>query len=107
MFWFRLSKLRGASVSQGSSAASSTSSGDDAASAEALRRKRVQIHSLREIPTTSSDAGADYNSPDVQFILEVKRSNAKVSRCYWLLRKGGGAEANDVTLQVLNYVISA
>nr|CAH0112438.1 unnamed protein product [Daphnia galeata] len=45
------------------------SSGDES---ERLRRKRVQIHSLKEVP-----ADSNYNSPDVQFILEVKRSNIK------------------------------
>lgn len=48
------------------------SSGDEG---ERVRRKRVQIHSLKEIPTANDGS---YNSPDVQFILEVKRSNAKV-----------------------------
>lgn len=47
------------------------SSGDES---ERLRKKRVQIHSLKEIP-----ADGNYNSPDVQFILEVKRSNIKVN----------------------------
>lgn len=65
-----MSKFRGGSLSQDASA------GDDA---ETLRKKRVQIHSMREVPPSSADAGADYNSPDVQFILEVKRSNAKVT----------------------------
>lgn len=46
------------------------SSGDES---EKLRKKRVQIHSLKEVPSDSN-----YNSPDVQFILEVKRSNIKV-----------------------------
>ncbi|XP_032785045.2 myosin-11 isoform X1 [Daphnia magna] len=45
------------------------SSGDES---EKLRKKRVQIHSLKEVPSDSN-----YNSPDVQFILEVKRSNIK------------------------------
>ncbi|XP_046633192.1 trichohyalin-like isoform X2 [Daphnia pulicaria] len=45
------------------------SSGDES---ERLRKKRVQIHSLKEVP-----ADSNYNSPDVQFILEVKRSNIK------------------------------
>lgn len=42
-------------------------------------RKRVQIQTLKEVPTSSSPTGdGNYNSPDVQFILEVKRSNIKV-----------------------------
>ncbi|XP_059351454.1 trichohyalin-like isoform X3 [Daphnia carinata] len=45
------------------------SSGDES---EKLRKKRVQIHSLKEVPSDTN-----YNSPDVQFILEVKRSNIK------------------------------
>jgi len=43
-------------------------------------RKRVQIQTLKEVPTSSSPTGdGNYNSPDVQFILEVKRSNIKVA----------------------------
>lgn len=43
---------------------------------ESSSGKRVQIHSLKEISNSNE---TNFNSPDVQFILEVKRSNVKVS----------------------------
>ena len=89
----RLSKFRPAVSSPGQDAAvgtssagkneSTTTSSEAAATTarpaatEAERRKRVQIHSLKEVSSPSGDG--NYNSPDVQFILEVKRSNVKVS----------------------------
>lgn len=91
MICLRLNKLRPSAASQdsgtGTTAKSSRdgfdtsrrgSSGDE--SDERLRRKRIQIHSLKEIPNSNDGS---YNSPDVQFILEVKRSNAKVFFSIW------------------------
>lgn len=82
---FRLNKIRSSATSQDSgTGAIAKSSGDDFDTSrrgssgdegERLRRKRIQIHSLKEIPSTGDNS---YNSPDVQFILEVKRSNARV-----------------------------
>ena len=80
----RLSKFRG-NVSQDSGASADGES-------ESLRKKRVQIHSMREVGASSD---ADYNSPDVQFILEVKRSNVKVTSIHV-----DSVELNSVHLKV-------
>ena len=81
----RLSKFRTTAVSQDLGASDAKAAGDETArrgsygeinEEEKLRRKRVQVHSLREV---SSSIDGAYSSPDVEFILEVKRSNAKVN----------------------------
>jgi hypothetical protein len=41
----------------------------ESADGEKLRRRKAQIQSIKEVST-----GTDFTSPDVQFILEVKRS---------------------------------
>ena len=41
----------------------------DSVDGEKLRRRKAQIQSIKEVST-----GTDFTSPDVQFILEVKRS---------------------------------
>ena len=85
----RISKYRPSAVSSDQTASGSKtddnetsrrdSTGAEASENERLRKKRIQIHTLKEVPSNASGGGeTNYNSPDVQFILEVKRSNKKV-----------------------------
>jgi len=84
--FFRLSKYRPSAVPDQTASRSKTDDSDVArrdstGSDPNDRLRKDRIHGLKEISSTSS-GDTNYSSPDVQFILEVKRSNIKA--CYKL-----------------------